>query len=84
MIGKTAETNTSIIDGSYNTTRPRTHNLLGTNLEYNSLQLFYSDLLTLIKKSSVSLYDSRINGIDPSISKTVKENRKQSYFYVSG
>jgi hypothetical protein len=35
MIGKTAETNTSISEGSYCTNRPRIYNLLGSNLEYN-------------------------------------------------
>lgn len=84
IIGKTAETNTSIIEDSYCTTRPRTHNQFGSNLEYNSLHLFYSDLLLLIKKSSVSSYDSGNNSIDPSISRSIGENRKESYFYVSG
>jgi hypothetical protein len=84
MIGKTAETNTSINEGSYCTNRPRIHNLLGNNLEYNRLHLFYSDLLLLIKKSSVPLYDIRNNSIDSSISRSIGENRKPSYFYVSG
>jgi hypothetical protein len=83
IIGKTAETNTSIIEDSYYTTRP-THNQFGSNLEYNSLHLFYSDLLLLIKKSSVPSYDSGNNSIDPSTSRSIGENRKESYFYVSG